>query len=91
MQFDDEVERSRRCHLNDLENIYPFVLVGLLYVATDPSLAAAKFHFYAFVISRFAHTFVYLSQIRQPARSVCFVTGFAVTISMILQILAHFA
>ena len=35
----------RKAHLNDLENVVPFVLLGLLYVATDPKPSAALWHY----------------------------------------------
>ena len=35
----------RRAHLNDLENVVPFVLSGLLYVGTDPDPTTALWHF----------------------------------------------
>ena len=76
----------RRAHLNDLENIYPFVLVGLFFVGISPSLSNAQFHFYGFVVARFAHTISYLNQL-QPARAICFLSGFAITISMAVQVL----
>merc|ERR1711860_90349 len=42
------VERIRRCHLNDLENVIPFVLLGLLYVCTKPDPSTAVMHSRAF-------------------------------------------
>ena len=35
----------RKAHLNDLENVVPFVLLGLLYVATDPKPSVALWHY----------------------------------------------
>ncbi|EDV27430.1 expressed hypothetical protein [Trichoplax adhaerens] len=45
---DEFVERCRRAHLNDLENILPFLAVGLLYVLTNPTPKAAGCHFRIF-------------------------------------------
>ncbi|KAH9496440.1 Microsomal glutathione S-transferase 1 [Bulinus truncatus] len=81
------VERIRRCHLNDLENVLPFVLLGLLYVTTGPSLYYATLHFRVFAISRFLHTVVYLGSVPQPARALCFFVGFLVNISLSINIL----
>jgi len=39
------VERTRRMHLNDLENCTPFFLLGLLYVSTEPDESEAKLLF----------------------------------------------
>ena len=58
------VERVRRCHQNDIENIFPFVfLSGIYIVAASPSLFAAKCVFYGFTASRLVHSFVYLQQV----------------------------
>ena len=35
----------RRAHLNDLENVIPFVLMSLLYVGTKPDPVTALWHF----------------------------------------------
>jgi glutathione S-transferase len=68
--------------LNDLENVIPFVLIGLLYVATSPPLASALLHFRLFVGSRLLHTVVYLVPIPQPSRALTFFVGVGATVSM---------
>jgi glutathione S-transferase len=55
----DLVERARNNHLNDLENIIPFVLVGLFYVGTRPKFDCALWHFRIFLLSRILHTIAY--------------------------------
>ena len=35
----------RKAHLNDLENILPFLLLSVLYVATNPNPTVALWHF----------------------------------------------
>ncbi len=45
---------------NDLENILPFVLIGGLYITTNPTVFAAKTCFRVFAAARYLHTFVYL-------------------------------
>ncbi|KAI8771369.1 death-associated inhibitor of apoptosis 1 [Biomphalaria glabrata] len=77
-----QVERVRRCHRNDLENVLPFVLLGLMYVATNPDLTTAAFIFRTFTISRFIHTIVYLLTLPQPLRAIAFVVGFLINIYM---------
>jgi hypothetical protein len=42
LQPNDYVERSRRMHLNDLENIPGFLAAGLLFVAADPSVLVGE-------------------------------------------------
>eukprot|EP00093_Oithona_nana_P001303 01303.XXX_1659_843_1 [CDS] Oithona nana genome sequencing. len=68
----EDVERVRRCHLNDLENVLPFVLLGGLYITTNPVLSTAKLVFRTFVAARFLHTFVYVFAVPQPSRALAF-------------------
>ena len=60
---DSDVERVRRAHQNDLENIPLFLLAGHFYLLTNPSSAVATNLIRAFTCLRFAHTFVYLNQV----------------------------
>ncbi|MXQ07689.1 MAPEG family protein [Alphaproteobacteria bacterium GH1-50] len=53
------VERSRRMHLNDLENIPAFWVAGALFVATDPPLWATLIGFWGFVLARAGHFWAY--------------------------------
>jgi len=84
---DPDVERVRRCHLNDLENVYLFVLLGLLYSLTGPSATIALWHFRIFAVSRVAHTIVYLGEVPQPSRALTWAAGIIVCASMIVQII----
>ncbi|XP_019721779.1 microsomal glutathione S-transferase 1 [Hippocampus comes] len=77
-----DVERVRRCHLNDLENVLPFVLVGLFYALSGPELPAALLHFRIFAGSRIFHTISYVGAFPQPCRALSFLVGLAATISM---------
>jgi glutathione S-transferase len=55
----DTIERARENHLNDLENIIPFILIGLFYVGTRPKFDCALWHFRIFLLSRILHTIAY--------------------------------
>lgn len=83
---DPDVERTRRCHLNDLENVLPFVLVGALYVLTDPDIETATWHFRLFAGFRILHTIAYMFAVPQPTRLIAFAAGFGVTLSMLFRI-----
>ncbi|KAJ8300488.1 hypothetical protein KUTeg_022007 [Tegillarca granosa] len=85
--FDDDVERVRRCHLNDLENVLPFVLLGFLYVLTGPDPWIAALHFRMFTGCRIFHTIAYLTPLPQPSRFLGFVGGLIVNISMTISVL----
>ncbi|XP_026690223.2 microsomal glutathione S-transferase 1-like [Ciona intestinalis] len=81
----DDVERSRKAHLNDLENVVPFVLLGLLYVSTNPPAGSAILHFKIFFWARVLHSVAYICKLRSPSRGVGFFLGFAATISMLYR------
>ena len=57
---DPDVERVRRAHLNDIENILPFVILAAIFLTTAPSVGTAKLLFRVFTAARYIHTFVYL-------------------------------
>ncbi len=54
-EVSDYVDRSRRMHCNDLENIPAFWIAGLLLVTTAPPSLLAQVLMYGFVTSRVAH------------------------------------
>ncbi|XP_071953489.1 microsomal glutathione S-transferase 1-like [Antedon mediterranea] len=82
VNVDEDVERVRRCHLNDLENIVPFLTLGFLYTLTNPSVYAATMHYRIFFASRVLHSISYLTPIPQPSRALCFFVGWFVNASM---------
>ncbi|KAM6912496.1 microsomal glutathione S-transferase 1.2 [Xenentodon cancila] len=88
MRTDRDVERVRRCHRNDLENIVPYVAVGLLYALTGPDLSTALLHFRLFTGSRVAHTISYVGALPQPCRGLSFLLGVLVTVSMAYRVLS---
>ncbi|XP_027007685.1 microsomal glutathione S-transferase 1 [Tachysurus fulvidraco] len=87
LRVNEDVERVRRCHLNDLENVIPFVLIGLLYTLTGPELSTALLHFRLFVGSRFVHTIVYVTSMPQPSRGLSWIVGIGTTFSMAYHVL----
>ncbi|XP_028938485.1 microsomal glutathione S-transferase 1 [Ornithorhynchus anatinus] len=82
VRTDEAVERVRRAHLNDLENVVPFLGVGLLYALSGPDLGAALLHFRLFAFSRLYHGVAYLVPLPQPNRGLAFFLGYGVTLSM---------
>ncbi|XP_012944965.2 microsomal glutathione S-transferase 1 [Aplysia californica] len=90
-QVHPTIERIRRCHQNDLENVIFFVLMGLLYVASGPTTFAASLHFRIFTASRFLHTYVYLFSIPQPTRVLVFHVGVFTTLSMAYHVFSQVA
>ncbi|CAF4394904.1 unnamed protein product, partial [Adineta steineri] len=86
---DPDVERFRRNHLNDIENIVPFVLVGLFYVGTNPDRDTALWHFRVFFISRVLHTLTYQLALPQPSRFITCAIGYLTTLSMASRVLLN--
>ncbi|XP_062862146.1 microsomal glutathione S-transferase 1-like [Trichomycterus rosablanca] len=86
-RVDEDVERVRRCHLNHLENIVPFVMVGLLYALTGPNLSSALMHFRIFVASRLVYTVAYINAMPHPLRGLAWMVGMGVIFSMAFRIL----
>nr|QST14970.1 mGST1 protein [Diaphanosoma celebensis] len=88
VKTDDDVERVRRAHLNDLENILPFLVLGFLYVATNPSPTTALLAFRVFALARFIYTLVYaVFVLRQPARGIAFMTGMVVNVYLAISVI----
>ena len=84
----EAVERSRRMHRNDLENIPGFLAAGLLFVAAGPSLMLANILMYGFVAARLAHTLAYASRQRHEVRATFYSVGSITVIVMAIYVLA---
>ncbi|KXJ74623.1 hypothetical protein RP20_CCG013228 [Aedes albopictus] len=88
---DPDVERVRRAHLNDLENILPYFVIAFFYILTNPEPWIAVNLFRAVAVSRIAHTLVYaVVVIPQPARAVAWLIPYASSFYMAFQTLLHF-
>ncbi|KAI4469068.1 microsomal glutathione s-transferase 1 [Holotrichia oblita] len=91
VRTDDNVERVRRAHLNDLENIPIYFVASFGYMLTNPSVTVALNLFRAFTAARFMHTFVYaVCVIPQPARGLSWGIGYFITGFMAFQTACHF-
>ncbi|XP_017870990.1 PREDICTED: microsomal glutathione S-transferase 1 isoform X2 [Drosophila arizonae] len=84
VQFDDpHVERVRRAHRNDMENILPYFIMALIYVCTNPNPLVACNLFRVAAIARIVHTLVYaLYPVPQPSRILAFATMLLITFYM---------
>jgi glutathione S-transferase len=87
LDLNDYVDRSRRIHRNDLENIPAFLVAGLLLVAVNPPYSLAVTLMATFVIARLVHTVVYVTGQRHEIRAVPFTIGSLVVIVMALYVL----
>lgn len=82
LDADDYVERSRRMHLNDLENIPAFLIAGLLFAVTQPPLVLAQALLYGFVATRVAHFWAYFTAKSHEVRATFFTIGSLIVIAM---------
>lgn len=80
----DDVERARRAHRNDLENIPPFLLVALFFALTRPSATAAGVYFWGFTAARIAHSVFYLRS-AQPFRTLSYTIGWLALVAMTIH------
>lgn len=87
LELNDYVDRSRRMHRNDLENIPAFLACGLLYVVIEPTLMTAQIMFYGFVASRLIHTLVYATKQTHEVRATFYTIGSVIVIIMAIQII----
>ncbi|KAM7349023.1 microsomal glutathione S-transferase 1 [Cochliomyia hominivorax] len=84
VQFNDpHVERVRRAHRNDMENILPYFTMALVYICTNPSPAIACNLFRLAAIARIVHTLVYaFYPVPQPSRVLAWVIMYLITLYM---------
>jgi uncharacterized MAPEG superfamily protein len=80
---DPDVERARRAHRNDLENILPFLAIGPIYLAAGPTSVGAWICFVGFTTARILHTLFYVRE-AMPHRTLAYAAGQLVTLWMIL-------
>ena len=76
------VARLLRAHCNAEATIYPFLLLGLLYVFAGGRAAVAISIFTVFVVARIVHSIVYLKAM-QPWRSIAFAASLLAVIVLI--------
>ncbi len=82
LEINDYVDRSRRMHRNDLENIPAFWAIGLLFVATNPALWLAQGLMYGFVAARLAHFFAYATKQTHEIRATFYTIGSMIVMYM---------
>jgi glutathione S-transferase len=78
----EAVDRVRRIHLNDLENIPFFLAAGFLYVLTEPSLLLARVLLYGYVLTRFLHFVAYLTGRTHDTRAMLWTPGSLILLFM---------
>jgi glutathione S-transferase len=87
LEVNDYVDRSRRMHRNDLENIPAFLACGLLFVAAGPSQLLANVLLYGFVAARLANSLAYASKQSHEVRATLYTIGSLTVIIMAVYVL----
>ena len=87
LEINDYVDRSRRMHRNDLENIPAFLACGLLFVAAGPSYLLANILMYGFVGARLLHAIAYATKQTHEVRATFYTIGSVVVIVMAVYVL----
>jgi glutathione S-transferase len=82
LDINDYVDRSRRMHRNDLENIPGFLAAGLIFVAVGPSLLLAHILMYGFVGARALHAIAYATKRSHEVRALFYSFGSLAVIAM---------
>jgi glutathione S-transferase len=82
LERNERVDRIRRIHLNDLENLPFFLAAGFLYVLTEPSLLLARVLLYGYVLSRLAHFVAYATARTHDTRATLWTVGSLIIIFM---------
>jgi glutathione S-transferase len=75
LEPNEAVERIRRIHMNDLENIPFFLAAGFLFVLTDPSLSLARWLLYGYVVTRLLHFVAYFTARTHDTRATLWTPG----------------
>ena len=88
LEPNERVERVRRILLNDLENLPFFLIAGLLFVLTGPSLLTARLLLYGYVVSRLLHFAAYFTAQTHDMRAVFWTIGSLILIYMTCRTLA---
>jgi glutathione S-transferase len=88
---DPDVERVRRSHLNDLENVVPWFMITHIWLTTGPSLWIAKILIPTFVFARIAHTYAYALFPQQPMRVIVFFIGYGIMLYEIFNSILYYS
>lgn len=87
LEVNEYVDRSRRMHRNDLENVPAFWVAGLLFVAVNPAVWLAQMMMYGFVAARLAHFWAYSTKRTHEVRATFYSIASVIVIYMALHAL----
>lgn len=81
-----DVLRVKRAHQNAIENVLPFLAIGLVYALSGASKTGAQAYFFTFLGARVLHSIFYLWG-RQPFRTMMFALGVLCMFGMAFQVI----
>ena len=84
------VARVLRAHANAQATVYPFLLLGLVFVLAGGSAVTAEIIFAVFVLARLAHSGFYLAS-KQPFRTIAFVVSAIALIALMVALVWRLA
>ncbi|MGD8384428.1 MAG: MAPEG family protein [Lysobacterales bacterium] len=87
LEVNDYVDRSRRMHRNDLENIPAFLACGLIFVAVGPPYLLTNWLMYGFVAARLLHTLAYATRQSHEVRATFYTIASLIVVFMALYVL----
>lgn len=87
LDLNDYVDRSRRMHRNDLENIPAFLAIGLLFVITGPSYMFANIMMFGFVGARLVHALAYATAQSHEVRATLYTIASVIVMVMAVEVL----
>lgn len=84
---DERVERMRRIHQNDIENVPLFLASGYLFTLTAPPLWLAQTLFYGYAVSRVLHFWAYATARSHDLRATFWTIGILIVMGMTVWVL----
>jgi glutathione S-transferase len=84
LQPNERVERARRIHQNDMENVPYFIAGGFLFVLSAPPLWLAQVALYGYVLSRLGHFWAYATAQTHDTRATFWTIGVLILTGMTL-------
>jgi len=79
------IARVLRAHSNAQASIYPFLVLGLIYVLAEGTAALGTTYFITFCAARLLHSYAYVAA-KQPWRTISFVVGGLVTLALMVNV-----
>lgn len=84
-----DVQRVKRAHMNDLENIIPMIIIGFFFVLSDPEEISSLILFRVAGVARILHSIFHAAYPVGPIRSISYVVALLISVYMIFYTLIN--